>query len=184
MTDERRLEQKLEHLEEEKEQAARFSLLERAVIAVLALLIVAMLYVLGQLLIPYRPVSVYELKAIPAKVCEGESVGIVADWEVRAPVRLLEVRYGWSRPDEVAGDVEAQSFGGRAELTNIKPFARKEVRSPIDRRTPTEPGVWRLVSEYRVYGHRWGLPLRQDLRQVSEDFLTVRRDTSKQCEGR
>jgi hypothetical protein len=165
-------------LEREKERLSRFSIFERAVIAVLSVVCVAMLFVLVQLLIPYQPMRVYGLSAAPSGVCPGKKIGVRLDWELRRPLRRLEVDYAWSEAGQVG-----REFGGTAIFRSLEARSRETIRSPAARQTPAEPGEWRLVTEYEAYGPRWGLPLRQDLTVASENTVRVLPQGGPRCEG-
>lgn len=144
----------------------------------LGVLFLGFLFAVGNLVYPYRPVVVHEYRALPMEVCPGGDVVVEIDWEVRDDLRALDVVYAWSERES-----SASVFGGEAEFEDFEAMPRGVFRSPFIRLAPTEPGLWKLETSYDVFGTRLGLPVRQDLDDVtSEDFVKVLEANDEKCE--
>lgn len=139
-------------------------------VAAVAVATIAFLVAIGNLVYPYHPISVYKYEAVPMEVCPGGEVDVRQDWEVRDDLRAFRVSYQWSE----RGSPTA-AFGGEAHFENVKASPRETVRSPLIRAAPPTPGMWRLETNYDAFGTRLGMPVRQDLDNItSEDFVTVK----------
>lgn len=144
-------------------------------VAVVAVVIVAFIFAVGNLVYPYHPISVYKYEAVPMEACPGGEVSVRQDWEIRDDLRSFRVSYQWSEKGS-----STSAFGGEAHFENVKASPRETVRSPLVRAAPPTPGIWRLETNYAAFGTRFGMPVRQDLNNItSEDFVLVKDN----CEG-
>lgn len=146
----------------------------------LGVLLLGFFFVVGNLVYPYRPVVIYEYKTVPIEVCPGQDVGVETKWEIRDDLRALEVVYRWSERDN-----PATVFGGEARFKDIKAKPRVMERGPLIRTAPLKPGLWKLKTSYDIFGTRLGMPVRQDLDNItSEDFIRVLEANDKKCGGK
>ena len=155
-----------------------FEAYDRAQIAMLAVLIPICLltfFLVAVLLVPYKPVAIYGNEIIPQAACPREPVEVYKEWEVREPVRQIEVEYFWTHPDS-----PTETYGGTTYIKNVEPQPRHLEKSPINRIAPRMPGEWELVTHYTVYGTRFGFPVRQDFQVNADGFIVV--EDGEECE--
>lgn len=146
-------------------------------LAVLAILGLLLLYSSVNLLIPYRPVTIYGYSAFPPVACPEDEVELRVESEVTDYVRRLQIEYAWSMSSNPGSFVP----GGKVTVYDIEPHERRVARTIFVRTVPREPGRWRLVTDYEAYGSRLGMPVRQDFTVVDDGVLTVLPPTDERC---
>jgi hypothetical protein len=151
-----------------------------AAMVVLVVVFLGFLFVVGNLVYPYRPLVVYSYTPTPTEVCPGDSVGVSTDTEIREDLRVLNIESDWVRKDS---STKLSAGGGRFE--GMKAMPRKTMVSPFIRVAPDIPGDWQLETSYEVLGTRFKLPVRQDLNNVmAEDSVKILEANDEKCEGK
>lgn len=137
------------------------------------------LFAITNLVYPYQPMVVYGFHAVPEAVCPGDTVSVEIDREIRDDLRVLEIVYQWSE----RGDPTTLT-GGQARYEDVPAMERKTITSSFFRSAPASPGEWQLKTNYDIFGTRLGMPVRQDLDNVtSEDFVRVLEFNDEKCTG-
>lgn len=146
----------------------------------LGVLLLGFIFVVGNTVYPYHPVTVYEYRAMPMEVCPGDDVAVKIDWEVRDDLRAIEIVYRWRERND-----SALLFGGEARFEDVPVTARETRPGLVVPVAPTRPGIRQIELSYNIFGVRFGMPVRQDIDNISdEDFIRVLKADDKKCEGK
>lgn len=141
---------------------------QKAMIAVLSVVALAVVFLLSVIFAPFPAVVVYEQRVLPDRACVGGEVRLVVDQEIRKDLRRLEVEYRWVDVDEGHAPIVRTET-----LYDLGARSRAEEISRIVRRVPSEAGEYYLRNDYTAVGARWGVPIRQDFTSVSTNTLRV-----------
>lgn len=133
-------------------------------------------------LLPYQPFRLYSYRVTPATVCTGGPVTAQVTRQFTQTFDYLRLSEQWLTVNVPGYAVDRPIAGNSAELPQsaLRPTGRETVRSPLLRRAPSIPGVYRVQIIAQVQGKRWGFyPAIGSTTNYSENTVTV-----MDCTGR
>lgn len=171
----------------QRREALRFGAFEWSIIAVFAVVIVGLLYLVWCRSAPFEPYTSFEYEAVPSEVCVGDTVRVKIDRAVSDEYPLEELRFvSYWRADNSKGSgaYGPARQGSESGTLPIRPTARAVERSPVLRSVPTVAGDWRLVNDLVVYGKVGPIERSQTIHIEADNVTRVREKDHPFCNDR